>query len=186
MDNFQTMLNYVHGKDGWAYIRHDGENEDVPLTQWAKAQCLARGCDEFTAETPEEIDEAVCACMMDCPDCPIALAYCFTCQAVHLRDRLMAYEDILFSEDGAELISMDKLQDLRAGIKNEPLTLDELREMVGQWVWVVVQYEHCECSGWAYVPTPACIAYLDQTVSTDLCGKKFKAYRRKPEEVQQQ
>ena len=94
-DNFETMMNYVYSKDGWAYIRHDGVHEDVPLTQWARRQCAARGCadEDLPGDTPEEIDEALCGCMMDCPDCPIALAYCFASQAVHLRDRLKRYED---------------------------------------------------------------------------------------------
>jgi len=92
------MLNYVYGKDGWACIRHDGEAAGVPLHEWAKAQCLARGCDDFPYETPEEIDEAVTeCCMMGNWDggtiCPVALAYCFASQAVHLRDRLKMYED---------------------------------------------------------------------------------------------
>lgn len=93
--NFETMMNYVYSKDGWAYIRHDGVHEDVPLTQWARRQCAARGCadEDLPGDTPEEIDEALCGCMMDCPDCPIALAYCFSSQAVHLRDRLKRYED---------------------------------------------------------------------------------------------
>lgn len=113
------MLNYVYGKDGFAHIRSDGEKDDVPLTAWAKAQCLQRGCDEFPGETPEEIDEALCDCQMDCPECPIALAYCFACQAVHLRDRLKRYEDILFDEEGRGLLSLDVLKELAAlaGVK---------------------------------------------------------------------
>ena len=31
--------------------------------------------------------------MMDSPICPVAMAYCFASQAVHLRSRLAAYED---------------------------------------------------------------------------------------------
>ena len=53
-DNFETVLNFVYGKDGWGHIRHDGENADVSLTEWARKQCLSRRCDEFPAETPEE------------------------------------------------------------------------------------------------------------------------------------
>lgn len=108
--NFETMLNFVYGKDGWAHIRHDGEEGAVPLTQWVKAQCILHGCGEFSAETPKEIDEAISDCMMDFPDCPIALAYCFASQAVHLRSRLKMYEDILFAEDGTELLALDDLR----------------------------------------------------------------------------
>lgn len=111
-NNFETMLNFVYSKDGWAHIRYTGEIADVPLTQWAKAQCILRGCaaEDLPGDTPEEIDEALCGCMMDCPDCPIALAYCFACQASHLRDRLKLYEDILFSGDSTELLSLDDLR----------------------------------------------------------------------------
>lgn len=113
-DNFETMLNFVYSKDGWAHIRYTSEIADVPLTQWAKTQCILRGCaaEDLPGDTPEEIDEALCGCMMDCPDCPIALAYCFACQASHLRDRLKLYEDILFSEDSTELIAPERLRDM--------------------------------------------------------------------------
>lgn len=110
--NFETMLNYVYGKDGFAHIRFDSEQDEVPLTSWAKAQCLYRGCDDFPAETPEEIDETLCECVMDCPECPIALAYCFACQAVHLRSRLKMYEDILFDGEGKELVTVEQLKTL--------------------------------------------------------------------------
>lgn len=65
---------------------------------------------------------------------------------------------------------------------NEPLTMDELRSRAGGWVWVVVNYEHCKCDGWALVPTPTFVAYLDQTIPIDFYGKKFVAYDHKPEE----
>ena len=97
-ENFETMLKYVFAKDGWAHIRHDGEREDVPLTDWAKAQCIKRDCICMWSETAKEIDEALCGCLMDGEGCPVALAYCFACQASHLRDRLKAIEDILGEE----------------------------------------------------------------------------------------
>ena len=98
--NFETMLNFVFSQDGWAHIRHDGSEGTVPLTQWAKAQCILHGCGEFSAETPQEIDEEISDClMMDFPDCPIALAYGFAVQACHLRDRLKMYEDLGLGPD---------------------------------------------------------------------------------------
>lgn len=118
-DNFETMLNFVYGKDGWAHIRHDGETGEVPLTAWARAQCLRHGCGEFPAESAEEIDREICGCMMDCPDCPVALAYCFASQAVHLRDRLKLYEDVLFAEDGTEQITLAQLQGLRVMLSGQ-------------------------------------------------------------------
>lgn len=65
--------------------------------------------------------------------------------------------------------------------KNKPLTLDELREMVGCWVWVIVTYQHegktFQCDGWALVETPARIAYLDQEFQLTELGTRFHAYR---------
>ena len=90
--NFETMLNLVFGKDGWAHIRHDSEEGAVPLTQWAKAQCILHGCGEFSSETPQ--------------------AYGFAVQACHLRDRLRMYEDIFFADDGTERLPLDVLRDL--------------------------------------------------------------------------
>lgn len=106
--NFETMLNFVYGKDGWAYIRHDGERENVLLTDWAKQQCKLHGCDEPFAEMPEEIDAQLCDCMMDSPICPVAMAYCFASQAVHLRSRLAAYEDTMPLERAQELAQAEK------------------------------------------------------------------------------
>lgn len=91
--NFEAMLNYVYSKDGIAHIRNDGVNDNVPLHEWARRECIARGCDEFPGETFEEIDEAICDCAFDHGECPIFLAYTFACQACHLRDRLKRYED---------------------------------------------------------------------------------------------
>ena len=64
---------------------------------------------------------------------------------------------------------------------NEPLTLDELREIVGCWVWVIVTYQHegktFQCDGWALVETPARIAYLDQELRLAELGTRFRAYK---------
>lgn len=181
--NFETMLNLVFEQDGWAHIRNDGDEGAVPLTQWAKAQCILHGCGEFSAETPEEIDEEISDClMMDFSDCPIALAYGFAVQAVHLRSRLKAYEDILFAEDGIERLTLDDLCEL-AG-PNTPLTEEHLREMVGRWVWVDVHYKQADCRGWAFIATPSTIGFLDQMLATSDCGELFDAYPRKPKEIE--
>lgn len=93
-NNFETAMNFVRG-GGWATIRAVGEEENVPLTDWAKAQCIVHGCDEFPGQSAEEIDETICDCIMDGAECPVAMAYAFATQAVHLRDRLKAIEDVL-------------------------------------------------------------------------------------------
>lgn len=62
----------------------------------------------------------------------------------------------------------------------QPLTREQLREMVGSWVWVVVNYENdaasFQCDGWALVCTPGIVAYLDQEFSTSEVGTRFRAY----------
>lgn len=113
-DNFLTMMNYVFSKGGWACIRHDGENEDVPLTDWAKAQCAKCEYEISVGDTPQEIDETLCECLMGGEGCPVALAYCFACQAVNLRTRLKAIEDILGEE-----YDLDQLREAATKI-NEP------------------------------------------------------------------
>lgn len=113
-DNFLTMMNYVFSKGGWACIRHDGENEDVPLTDWAKAQCAKCEYEISVGDTPQEIDETLCECLMGGEGCPVALAYCFACQAANLRDRLKAIEDILGEE-----YDLDQLREVKSKI-NDP------------------------------------------------------------------
>lgn len=111
VQNFETMLNFVHAKDGWAHI-YDEDGKEVNLITWALNQCHDRGCDDFQCKTLEEYDEALSSCMMDFMSCPVAMAYCFASQAVHLRSRLKLYEDILFEEDGSERISLEELQEM--------------------------------------------------------------------------
>ena len=180
--NFETMLNFVYGKDGWAYIRHDGKKADVPLTGWAKKQCLEHGCDEFPETTPEEIDQEICDCMMDYPGCPVALAYCFASQAVHMRGRLKMYEDILFAEDGTERISLEQLRTMSVPPPNPPLTLEELREM-DEPVWI----EWCDSKSqdeneWALVNQVGCRTFKGFAALFEWYGHAWLAYRRKPEE----
>ena len=182
--NFETALNYVYGKNGWAYIRHDGEHEDVMLTDWAKRQCKLRGCDEVLTETPEEIDERLCDCMMDGPICPIALAYCFASQAVHMRSRLKKYEDVFFAEDGMERITLKDLQAMAVLPANEPLTLEELRGMDGEPVWIIPMRGSGGFCTWMLVDAEyeLCREAHGEMAVFENCGKTWLAYRRRPEE----
>lgn len=194
---FQTMMNYVYGNNGWACIRSDGEHDGVPLTTWAKKQCALQGCDGLQAQTEQEIDSVICECMMDVPDCPIALAYCFASQAVHLRSRLKQYEDILFDADGRERLTLDDLKKL--AILDDPLTLGELRELgIFEWIWVeiVCPSERQTLYG---IKSAYYQVFEDYTDGNALCcgwpgalnkfryddyGKTWLAYRRRPEERQ--
>lgn len=62
----------------------------------------------------------------------------------------------------------------------QPLTRDQLRQMVGRWVWVVVNYENAEasykCDGWAKVVTYGTVAYFDQSLRVSELGTRFQAY----------
>lgn len=127
--NFATILNYVFSKDGWAHIRSDGKSEDpVQLTQWARKKCIEFGCVEMP-EDPREVDEEIMDCLFSYPDCPVALPYVFACQAVHLRDRLKAIEDILGDE-----YDLDHLRELAQAEKDGRLVV--LPCKVGDMVYV--------------------------------------------------
>lgn len=116
-DNLSTTLNFVFGKDGWAYIRFVGDEADVPLTDYIKRLCEKNCCDMSDLVTPAAIDECVGECAFYGRDCPVFLAYTFACQAVHLRSRCKLYEDILFDENGQERLSLEELKALIAAFK---------------------------------------------------------------------
>ena len=61
--------------------------------------------------------------------------------------------------------------------RNDPLTLDELREMDGEPVWLKI------ANGvWALVDTNDSVVWLDRGGSIDIVKIVGKAYRRKQEE----
>lgn len=62
--------------------------------------------------------------------------------------------------------------------EDTPLTAGELREMIGQWVWVKVKYSLSTYDGWAFVCGPESLAFFEQTLSISENGTKFTAYRR--------
>lgn len=181
--NFETILNFVHGKDGWAHVFNE-DGKEVNLITWALNHCHDRGCDDFQCETLEEYDEALSSCMVDYMDCPIAMAYCFASQAVHLRSRLKMYEDIIFAEDGTELVSLDDLKKLVAQQDNDPLTLEELREIEGKPVPVWCDKEN----GYIFIATIKTEPYKQVWYFNykGFCNTVLyfhaKFYRRKPEE----
>lgn len=67
---------------------------------------------------------------------------------------------------------------------NNPLTLDELRVMDGEPVWV--DFLKCpEASGWMLISVSRHCVYDGLLGNCDFenCGKNWLAYRRRPEEV---
>lgn len=68
---------------------------------------------------------------------------------------------------------------------NAPLTLEELREMDGEPVWV--EFPKCpEARGWMLVSASRHCIYDGLLGDCDFenCGKTWLAYRRRPEEAQ--
>lgn len=163
-DNWSTLLNYVYpGEDHFARIRHDGECEGVSLLQWIRRQCVARGCDEFPGVTNEEIDGTLSGCMMDGEGCPIALAYTFACQAVHLRDRLKRIEDILGDE-----YDLDRLQAWGKAYREGRMGIFAL--WPGADAWVVERGEEDEpvdVAGFVFLAEVMGMAILSPTMGDD-------------------
>ena len=58
-----------------------------------------------------------------------------------------------------------------------PLSTEQLRGMIGEWVWVKVRYRFNTCDGWAFVCTPGSLAFFEQPLPIDENGKRFTAYR---------
>lgn len=143
-DNFSFVLNYVFSRDGQAYIRTDEDGNGVLLTQWMKAQCIAHGCTELEDVNVEDIDEIISDCAFDFDICPLFVLYKCACQAVHLRDRLKAYEDTGFMPD-----------QLRNFQKEAPraLTQEDLNRMHFDKVWLSCgsDPDHGEDGEWAVV-----------------------------------
>lgn len=100
--------------------------------------------------------------------------------------RLAAYEDTgLEPEEILMLCSMDKrarMADLLREEENRSLTLEDLREMDGEPVWVT--FPKCpEASGWMLISASRHCVYDGLLGDCDFenCGKLWVAYRRKPE-----
>lgn len=70
---------------------------------------------------------------------------------------------------------------------NDPLTLEQLREMDGEPVWIVGvssffpngNWDICDWGNMEIALFPYCL----ETPDLELCGKTWFAYRRKPEEI---
>ena len=98
------------------------------------------------------------------------------------EERLKKYEDIFFTEDGTERITLKDLQAMAALPSNEPLTLEELREMDGEPVWV--EFPKCpEASGWMLISASRHCVYNGLLGDCDFenCGRNWLACRRRPE-----
>lgn len=128
--NFETILNMVYTKDGWGYIRHDGEG--VKITDFCLALCKAKECNVEEAETRREEykDEFLFECAF--VGCPIATVYAALCGYCHTRSRLKKYEDAgMWPPQGHPALQ-------------KPLTLEELEALITAGEDVAV---YCEAKG---------------------------------------
>lgn len=50
--NFETLLNLVFGKDGWAHIRHDGDEGAVPSLNGPKPSVFFTGAGSSPLRRP--------------------------------------------------------------------------------------------------------------------------------------
>ena len=89
-NNVEAIVNLVHCKDGWLYIRHAGM--DVQATDFCLSMCKKHGCDlPGGQKTEEEKAECLCECLFE--GCEIATVYAALCGFGMARERLKMYED---------------------------------------------------------------------------------------------
>lgn len=88
-------------------------------------------------------------------------------------------------------MAIKALQAQQEAEKNEPLTLDERREMRYGWVWIISDDPDLTVSGWAYVSETGAITiweYKPDSIVGNVqlewedYGKTWLAYRRPPKE----
>lgn len=129
-NNTETMLNYAYAKDEKAFLRYGNGEENIDLCEYISQQAIEKGC----KVEPGDLMEGAC---MEC-DCELAILYTVSVQAAELRGRLKMYEDAG--------ITLDDL-------KNEPLTVEELKEMSGKPYWHVVSMDLKHCPDqWRILP----------------------------------
>ncbi len=150
-NNTETMLNYAYGKDNQAVLRYADGQENVDLCEYISKCAKEKGCNV----EPEDLMEGAC---MEC-DCELAILYTVAVQAAELRGRLKMYEDAG--------ITLDDL-------KNEPLTVDELKEMGGKpfWFETKLNLEYCP-SEWRILKD-----HIAKNPQDYHYGENWLAYRR--------
>ena len=130
MNMRQLALNQVYvGKDGWArYV-------EGPECECSVCDLIRTASETLGVELPILSDEDLSDLMTDWlqygaeePEGVVAILYRALCAMAEVRDKLFRYEDTgLEPEEIMALIAPP----------NAPLTLEELREMDGEPVWVV-------------------------------------------------
>jgi hypothetical protein len=83
------ITNLVYAKDGWQYIRHNGQ--EMQTVDFCLMLCRKYGCMMAEDVSNEAKDEILCDCALD--GCPIATVYAALSGFGHVRARLKMYED---------------------------------------------------------------------------------------------
>lgn len=168
-NNTETLLNYAYVKDRRAILRHGGGQAHVDLCEYIAKQAKKAGCDL----TADDVMEGSC---MEC-DCPLGILYTVATQAAETRERLKRYEDIGLDPEGIAMALNRKMPNPK------PLTIDELRKMKGEPVWLSGGYGWRICEGIAVIfGKPQMITPHSVTIPLEGYGQKFAAYRSKPKE----
>lgn len=199
MDMYQLELNQVYiGSDGWPrYVK-------APEEECGVCDLIRNAAETLSVDLPIPSDEALSDLMADFlqygeeePEGVLAILYRALCAMAELHARLTAYEDTGLGPE--EITDLQRAWDMYGGEEgitamlapppNAPLTLEELREMDGEPVWVVwaENWRHAE---WALVHKGA---WSEETLYFLARGGDYplikpelesgtRAYRRKPEE----
>lgn len=187
MSMTELALNQVFVRDGWAWYRKAPEDECSVCDLIRGA--AAKGLDLEDIELDSNLtDEELGNVMLDWlqfgekePEGVLAILYRALWAMAEVRERLKLYEDICFAEDGTELITPERLQEVRAGLKNDPLTPEQLQEMDGRPIWI---------SYFAGGPDVCMLVDAKHNVCRDAhggfavfenLGRTWIAYRRRPE-----
>lgn len=111
-----------------------------------------------------------------------------------LQKREQSLAELLVNVSGGCAVSYDRLAELANAEKagqlvvlppNDPLTLDELREMDGEPVWIIPMRGSGGFCTWMLVDAEyeLCREAHGEMAVFENCGKTWLAYRRKPEEA---
>ena len=168
MNMRQLALNQVYvGKDGWArYV-------EGPECECSVCDLIRTASETLGVELPILSDEDLSGLMMDWlqygaeePEGVAAILYRALCAMAEVRDKLFRYEDTgLEPEEIMALIAPP----------NDPLTLEELREMEGEPVW--------GADGQCYIVNVKAGYAVDKDRGFRMLWSDGFFYRRRPEEV---
>ncbi len=186
MNMTELALNQVFVEKGWAwYTKAPGDDCSVcDLIRSAAIKGLKLEDIELDSNlTDEELGDI----MLDWlqfgetePEGILAILYRALWAMAELRERLKLYEDICFAMDGTELLTPELLRKIRADLKDDPLTEEQLREMDEGPLWIGGE----GLNRWDIfvgVSPAGDACFLRAALPMESCGKTWAPYRRKPE-----